>query len=100
MGGKRHRRQIGGDMKARVVLEAIKGLRTVNEIATEYGVHPVQITKWKKQAVEELPGLFSRRRDESAKAEGELKARLFQEIGQLKMELDWVKKKSAELWGG
>lgn len=100
MGVKRHRRQIGGDVKARVVLEAIKGLRTVNEIATEHGVHPMQITKWKKQVLEELPQLFSRRRDETAKADEDLKARLFQEIGQLKFELDWVKKKSAELWGG
>ena len=97
--GKRHRRQIGNEVKARVVLEAIKGLRTVNEIAVEHGVHPVQITKWKKQALAELPQLFSRRREETAKADEELKARLYQEIGQLKMELDWVKKKS-ELWGG
>lgn len=97
--GKRHRRQIGNEVKARVVLEAIKGMRTVNEIAVEYGVHPVQITKWKKQALAELPKLFSRRRDESAQAEEALKARLYQQIGQLKVELDWVKKKS-ELWGG
>ena len=100
MGVKRHRRQIGGDVKARVVLEAIKGLRTANEIATEHGVHPMQIAKWKKQVLEELPQLFSRRRDETAKADEELKARLFQEIGQLKFELDWVKKKSTDLWGG
>jgi putative transposase len=99
MAGKRHRRQISGDVKARVVLEAIKGLRTVNEIARDHGVHPVQITKWKKQALAELPGLFSRGRDETEKAGEELKARLYQEIGQLKVELDWVKKKSAELWG-
>ena len=45
MGVKRHRRQIGGDVKARVVLEAIRGLRTVNEIETEHGVHPMQISK-------------------------------------------------------
>jgi transposase-like protein len=100
MAGKRHRRQIGGDVKARVVLEALRGMRTVNEIAGEHGVHPVQITKWKKQVLEELPGLFSRKREDSAKSDEELKAQLFQEIGQLKVELDWVKKKSAELWGG
>ena len=99
MGIKRHRRQISGDVKARVVLEAIKGLRTANEIATEYGIHPIQITKWKKQAVEELPTLFSRKRDESMKADEELRGRLYREIGQLKVELDWVKKKSTELWG-
>jgi transposase-like protein len=100
MASKRHRRQIGGDVKARVVLEAIKGMRTVSEIAAEHGIHPNQIAKWKKLVMEELPQLFSRRKEESAKADEELKARLFQEIGQLKVELDWVKKKSAELWGG
>lgn len=90
---KAQRKQYNGDVKARAVIEAIKGVRTVNEIAAAYGVHPVQITKWKKQALEELPRVFSRRREDSAKAEEELKARLYQEIGQLKVELDWLKKK-------
>lgn len=91
---KAQRKQYSGEVKARAVIEAIKGVRTVNEIASTYGVHPVQITKWKKQALAELPRVFSRRREESAVAEEALKARLYQEIGQLKVELDWLKKKS------
>ena len=91
---KAQRKQYSGEIKARAVIEAIKGVRTVNEIASTYGVHPVQITKWKKQALAELPRVFSRSREESAVAEEALKARLYQEIGQLKVELDWLKKKS------
>lgn len=91
---KTQRKQYSGDVKARAVIEAIKGMRTVNEIASTYGVHPVQITKWKKQALEELPRVFSQRRAASAQAAEELQARLYQEIGQLKVELDWLKKKA------
>jgi transposase-like protein len=91
------RKQYSGDIKARAVLEAIRGLKTVNEIGVELGVHPTQITKWKKQALQELPQMFSRRREAAAQDEETLKARLYQEIGQLKVELDWLKKK---LWDG
>ena len=91
------RRQHSGELKARAALEAIRGLKTVNEIGAELGVHPTQITKWKKQALMELPQLFSRRRDAAAQDEESLRGRLYQEIGQLKVELDWLKKK---LWDG
>lgn len=97
MTNKGHRNQHGGEVKARAAVEAIRGVRTVNEIASNYEVHPTLITRWKKQALAELPTLFSRKRDDVAKTEAELKARLYQEIGQLKVELDWLKKKSA-LW--
>lgn len=62
MGVKRHRRRIGGDVKAPVVLEAIKGARIANEIVTERGINPMQIAKWKKQVLEELPKLLYRTR--------------------------------------
>jgi len=88
------RRKHSGELKARVALEAIKGLKTTNEIASEYEVHPSQIGKWKKQVLDELPGLFSERRERVEKVDEELKARLYQEIGQLKVELDWLKKKT------
>jgi transposase-like protein len=88
------RRQHGGNVKARAVVEAIRGQRTINEIASELEVHPVQITKWKKQLLENLPEFFSRRKEASVRAEETLKARLYEEIGQLKVELDWLKKKS------
>ena len=87
---KRH----SADFKAKVAVQAIKGQRTLNEIAGEYGVHPGQIIQWKKQVLEEVPGLFASKRSREAKTEEELKANLYQQIGQLKVELDWLKKKA------
>lgn len=87
------RKTYSADFKAKAALEALKGQRLVNEIASELGVHPVQLSQWKKQAVDGLPEIFaSPRRKATGEAEA-LQARLFQEIGQLKVELDWVKKK-------
>jgi transposase-like protein len=79
--------------KARVALEALKGQRTINEIASEYGVHPNLVGQWKKQMQEGLPGLFAERHSRQARDAEELKARLYQQIGQLQVELDWLKKK-------
>jgi transposase-like protein len=87
------RRQHSGEFKAKVALEAIRGERTINQLAAEYGVHPVQITQWKKVALEELSKMFSSRRGARQKDEDALKAALYQQIGQLKVELDWLKKK-------
>jgi transposase-like protein len=80
-----------------VVLEALRGERTINELAAEYGVHPMQITQWKRVALEELPKVLSNRRGAKAKDEAALKAALYQQIGQLKVELDWLKKKVGHL---
>ena len=88
------RRQHSGEFKARVALAAIRGEKTVNELATEYGVHPVQISQWKRAIQDEAPRLLSSRRGRQEKEEQELKATLYQQIGQLKVELDWVKKKA------
>jgi transposase-like protein len=88
------RRQHSGEFKAKVALEAIRGERTINELATEYRVHPVQITQWKKMVLEEVPKIFSSRRGTKQKDEDALKAALYQQIGQLKVELDWLKKKA------
>lgn len=88
------RRQHSGEVKARAVLEALEGKRTINEIASALEVHPVQVTQWKKQAKASLPELFSRRKDSSVKAEADLKERLYQTSGRLEMELDWLQKKS------
>ena len=86
------RRQHSGEFKAKVALAAIRGEQTVNELATEYGVHPVQITQWKRALQEEAPHLFSNRRRRQEKEEEALKSSLSQQIGQLKVELDWLKK--------
>jgi putative transposase len=88
------RKRYSAAFKAKVALEAIKGQRTVSEIASEFGVHPNLITKWKKQVIEELPGLFSDKNERVEKQSQELEAELYRQIGQLKVELDWVKKKS------
>jgi putative transposase len=81
------------EFKAKVALAAIKGQQTVNEIAATYGVYPHQVLQWKKQALEALPEVFSTRRGRVVRDEETRQARLYQQIGQLKVELDWLKKK-------
>lgn len=90
----RARRTFGADLKARVALEAAKGDRTLAELASQYQVHPSQITQWKRQLLAALPEVFSRRRDHRSEEQEILVAELYRQIGQLKVELDWVKKKS------
>jgi len=85
------------EFKVKIAIEAIKGQRTVNEIASHYGVHPNQVMQWKKQAVESLPEVFSTKRERSAADDEAIKAQLYQQIGQLKVELDWLKKKAGLL---
>ena len=88
------------EFKAKVSLEAIKGLKTTSELASRYQVHPVQISTWKKQAIESLPETFKRgKAAKQPQTEQALTAPLYEEIGRLKMELDWLKKKSAEFGG-
>lgn len=89
---KSQRRQFTAEFKAKIAVEAIKGQRTTNEIASHYGVHPTQIAEWKKQALGRLPELFAK---PSSRADADIDAvtaPLYQQIGQLKVELDWVKK--------
>ena len=87
------RRLHSAEFKAKVPVAAIRGDRTLSEIASTFGVHPVQITQWKKQALAALPDAFGKRRDTEAEDHEALKAALYQEIGQLKVELDWLKRK-------
>jgi len=91
------RRQHSAEFKAKVALEALRGERTIHELAAEYGVHPVHITQWKKVVLEEGPQRFSNRRGAKAKEEEALKAALYQQIGPWKVELDWLKKKVGDL---
>ena len=94
---KRGRRSFSAEMKARIALEAIKGQKTIQEIASHYGVHPSQVTQWKRQVVEALPELFADRRSRPDSSDEALKAELYQQIGQLQVELDWLKKKSGQI---
>ena len=81
-------------MKAKVAVEAIKGQRTIQEIASHYGVHPTMVTNWKKQLLEEAAEIFSRGRAHAAEADDQLKAELYQQIGKLQVDLEWLQKKS------
>lgn len=89
MGKKRVRHS--ADFKAKVALEALRGLKTVNELASLYQVHPTQISQWKRQVQGEAKELFTaasgKRQDHEA-----TQAKLYEEVGRLKMELDWIKK--------
>lgn len=91
------RKRYSPELKTKVALEAIRGYKTANEIAAEYGVHPTQIAQWKKQALDGLPDLFSSRASETQKNEEALIATLYQQIGQLKVQVDWLEKKSRVL---
>ena len=91
------RKHYDPSFKGKIALELLKGLRTVNEIASDYEVHPTMIMKWKKQLLEGIPEIFSNRQSQGKKEKQseELISRLYQKIGQLEVELEWIKKKSA-----
>jgi transposase-like protein len=89
-------KKYSSDFKVKVALEAIKGIKTINEISSEYGVHSTQITQWKRQVLEELPQIFTHSGSGQAKQDEALIASLYQQIGQLKVELDFLKKKSGQ----
>jgi putative transposase len=88
------RKRYSSDFKAKVALEAVKGERSLSELASKYEVHPNQIRNWKKALIEGLPDIFSDRRRRKASDTEQEKARLYEQIGRLKVELDWLKKKS------
>jgi putative transposase len=87
----RKRKKHSEETKARVALEAIKGVRTLSELSTTYGVHPTVIAQWKRQLVRGASEVF--RRGNGAPSAEELTGPLYEEIGRLKMEIDWLKKK-------
>ena len=88
------RKRHTAEFKAKVALAALKGQQTLNELASVYGVHPVQVAQWKKQATLGVPEIFASRRVMIEQETEALQARLYQEIGQLKVELDWLKRKT------
>ena len=92
------RKSYTAQFKAKVALEAVKGERSLSELASKYEVHPNQIGQWRKALLSGVFEVFSEnrhRKEQDGEAE---KAKLYEEIGRLKMELDWVKKK-ADLLG-
>ena len=86
--------------KAKVVLELLREEKTAAQIASEYGIHPAMLSQWKKTVLEGLPGLFvreERKLKQAQKEHQEEKDQLYQKIGHLEVQLDWLKKKSEEL---
>lgn len=94
---KRQRRTFTEVFKAKVALAAIRGEGTVAELASRFSVHPNQVTSWKQQAVQSLQEVFADGRSRASRDEEEHQARLYQQIGQLQFELDWLKKKSGSV---
>ena len=91
------RKRYDAAFRAKVALEAVKGEKTLAELSSEFGVHPNQISKWRRQLLELLPELFTDRRKKKDIDQEELISELYRQIGQLKVELDWLKKKSQKL---
>jgi transposase-like protein len=96
----KQRRQYSPDFKFKVALEAARGTKTLAEIASQTGVHPNQISQWKGQLLDEGGSLFQRNGDPSQREFDKLQAELYEQIGRLKMELEWLKKKVARFGGG
>ena len=91
------RKQFQASFKSRVVLEALKEQQTLSELASRFEIHPNQISNWKRQAKEQLPDIFKKGViEKTEKKHEELTDRLYKRIGQLEVELDWLKKKIGE----
>ncbi len=93
MGRKKH----GKELKARIALDAIKGQKTMSELASEYGVHANQISRWKKQLLDAAPDVFTWGKDKEAEKKEVERDCLYKKVGQLQIEVDWLKKKTGYL---
>ncbi len=93
MGRKKHSKEL----KARIALDAIKGQKTISELASEYGVHANQISRWKKQLLDAAPDAFTRGQNKDAEKKEVERDNLYKKVGQLQIEVDWLKKKTGYL---
>jgi len=91
------RKSYSAEFKSKLAVEAIRGFKTINELAAEYGIHPHQISMWKAQLLQAAPGVFSGGADQREKEAEALRDKLYQQIGKLQTELDWLKKKVGPL---
>lgn len=89
------RRQHSNQFKFKVALEATKGMKTLNEIASDYNLHPNQVSNWKQQLLTEGPAVFSNHTAQQLREQEAREAELYEQIGRLKMELEWLEKKAA-----
>ena len=90
---KHQRKKHSGAFKAKVAVEALKGDRTLNELAGNFEIHPTQVVQWKQRLLAGASDIFSGGVERDAAQEAELRDQLYQQIGQMKVELDWLKKK-------
>ncbi len=90
---KKGRRNHSADFKAKVAMEAIRGVKSLSELASEFEVHPGQIRAWKKRMLDEASGVFSSKKRRKEEESEEEKKKLYEQIGRLQMELSLVKKK-------
>jgi putative transposase len=93
MGSKKMRKRHSAEFKAQVALAAIQNTKTLNELAGHFEVHPNLIREWKKQALAAVPDAFSGRRAKDATSNEALLTSLYEQIGRMKVELEWLKKK-------
>jgi len=91
------RKKFSKEFKAKVAVEAIKGYLTANEIASEYEVHVTQVNSWKKQLLGNVGELFARGSEKQQAEHEQESGKLYEEIGRLKVEVDWLKKKTGYL---
>ena len=87
------RKRYSAEFKAKVALEALKEQKTLSELTNQYQIHSVQISNWKKQLLDGSALIFKNSTNNHQKKQQNLEAHLYQEIGRLKIELDWLKKK-------
>ena len=95
----RKRRVFGASFKAQVALSAVRGEQTTAELASKYGVHSSQVTAWKKQLLDQAAELFEDGRGKGREESSVKEEELYEQIGRLKVEVEWLKKKSAQLSG-
>jgi putative transposase len=88
------RKKHSDEFKAKVALEAVKGVKTLSELSSAFHVHPTVIGNWRRQLISGVPMIFDRGSGRGVRSEEEVTAPLYEEIGRLKMEIDWLKKKS------
>lgn len=91
------RKSFPPEIKAKVAIEALKGLKTANEIAGEFDCHPVQVSQWKKEFLAGASGIFENKKEKKKNSTEFEKEQLYQQIGELQVQLAWAKKKSAQL---
>jgi transposase-like protein len=92
----RKRKQHSTGWKAKVALAAVKGDRTASELAAKFQVHPTQVSQWKRELIEGAEQVFGRDRDRESREQEALVADLYEQIGRLQMELEWMKKKAVQ----